>query len=247
MPELTVIGNLTLDQDSVKELVDHYGINEEAVRFIDRRMAMIYENRLKVWQQMDLSKLEEEQDAKIKDQVKKYLDALEAERKPLTQEQVQALLDQQYATFTVELPGKDGTKKTFTIQELPSEAEEKFYNQFQSKFMERASDVAALAQETMDQPLDSKIKSFLTIFGGSFDMLASAVVLVLNHDGADKDLNVNWVKKNMSSHRQWNIVKAQIEVNKLRDFFSELFQSGTRTMTMTTGLNAQQLRQLQVR
>jgi len=41
------------------------------------------------------------------------------------------------------------------------------------------------------------------------------------------------VQENISSMRQWNIIQAQVEANKLRDFFSKLSQSGQQIQMMT--------------
>ena len=102
----------------------------------------------------------------------------------------------------------------------------------------------SFTQAGMDQPFEQKAKAFLELFDESFDMLADAVVMCLNPFGRKKLVDRDWVQNNIGSDRQWSIVTAQIEVNRLRDFFSKVSQSGQRTMTTMRVPNFQQLQQL---
>lgn len=205
-----------------------------------------YETRFEVWKAKDLAALAEKQDALVQKAVAEYMQKLEEERKPLTKEQIQQLLDQEYNTFPIKLR-VNGEMQEFTIGELPQKAEKRFYMKFKEQLTAKASVVAALAQQTMDRPLEEKIKAFLETFDGAFEILAEAVVIVLNYDGSKKEITKDWVQENLNSNRMWNIVQAQMEVNKLRDFFSQVSLSGLKTQSLMTGLNAQNLPLLQAR
>lgn len=202
-----------------------------------------FESRFEVWKAKEFAALKDQNDENIQKAVAAYIDKIEQERKPLTPEEIQKLLDQDYLTFTVRLK-VEGTSQDFTISELPQTAEKRFYAKFQEKMMAKASTVAALAQQTMDRPFEEKIRAFLEGFGDAFDILAEAVVIVLNYDGKDTTITKEWVQEHLNSWRMWQIVRAQMEVNKLRDFFSQVFQSGVRTQSLMSGVNAQNLPQL---
>lgn len=203
--------------------------------------------RFETWKSIELADLELKQDAQIRTLVQEYMDKFKAEQAPPSDEDIQKLLDQEYAQFTV--PVNCGTtaephQKIFTIRELPMDVEQAFYRQFRDRMKDQAPAIAAFIQKNMDVPVDKQVFAFLNMFDSTFDMLADAVLLILNHDNSDPEVNREWIKAHMSSMRQWNIVKAAIKVNRLRDFFSQLFQAGTEATTMTTPLNYQQLQQL---
>lgn len=204
-----------------------------------------FEEKFEIWKTKELAELEEQNDEKIRGLVKEYMDKVDAERKPLDADAIQKLLSQDYVTFPVKVQSRDGkVVKEFVIAELPQEIEEKFYKFFKTQLLTRASDVAAFAQKTLDLPFEKRMTAFFNTVDGGFDILSNATSLVLNPFGEDQDITPEWCKKNLTSVRQWNIVRAQIEVNKLRDFFSQLFESGTKIQTLTTPLNTQSLQDL---
>jgi hypothetical protein len=69
--------------------------------------------------------------------------------------------------------------------------------------------------------------------------MAEGCVICLNPKGTLAWLDVKWVKDNVSSERIYNILLAQVELNKLRDFFSHLFQ-GYQTTTSVSQAAVQQ-------
>jgi hypothetical protein len=220
---------------------------ETVVAPVDSDVQQRAQALFEAWKAKELADIEYKQDGEIQKLVAEYFDKMEAEKQPPTKEQIQTLLDQEYVTFAIKVRDRNNQEKTFTIRELPQEAEKVFYGQFKTRIFDKASSVAALAQETMDRTFEDKIKAFLETFEGAFDLIADATVLVLNFDGADAEVTRAWCQANMTSWRMWNIVKAQMEVNRLRDFFSEVSLSGKKTQTMTTPLNVQSLRELLAR
>lgn len=211
-------------------------------------LRMEYEALYSLWKADDLDKVRKESEKIATEGIGKLFDQWKEEQKPPTDDQIQLLLNQEYASFNlqVEFNGEDDTLQTttFVIRELPQSAEKKFYKQFKDKVLTKAGSLEALTQATMDRPFEEKAKAFLDLFDESFDMLADAVVICLNPFGKDKKVTRDWVQNNISSHRQWQLVEAQIRVNRLKDFFSKLSQSGQSTQTMLGGLNFQQLQQL---
>jgi hypothetical protein len=208
-----------------------------------------YEQRYEIWKTKDLAALREEQDGKIQEEVQKLFKKWEAEQKPPSLEEIKTLLDQEYTEVQIKIPvpeAEDGQPKemSFTIRELPQSVERKFYKQFKENVIKKGPEIAAFAQRNMDQPFEKQVTAFLETFDGAFDILAEAVTLIINPFGKKTGITKEWVADHISSNRQYSIILAQVEVNRLRDFFSRIFASGQRAGTMLTPLNYQTLRQL---
>lgn len=157
---------------------------------------------------------------------------------PPTEDEIRTLLSQEYLTFDVEVPwdsvDSNAGTRTFTIRELPQAVEKRFYKTFKDQLLPKASDIGALAFEIVEGDVAKKLKTLLEAIDPAFDLMADAVVMILNPRGQEKEITRDWVQDNLSSYRQWNIINAQIMVNKLRDFFSQLSR-GSKGMQTTLG------------
>ena len=91
----------------------------------------------------------------------------------------------------------------------------------------------------VDGDLLTQIKSLMDVFEPALDAMAEGCVICLNPKGTLAWLDVAWVRENIASDRQYNILLAQVELNKLRDFFSHLFQ-GYQTTTSVSQAAVQQ-------
>lgn len=149
-------------------------------------------------------------------------------QEPPKPEEIQQLLSQEYLSFKVQIPDpKDETKeREFTIKELPQRAEKAFYKKFKDELIPRASDLGALTFEILGGDVGQKITSLLNTFEPTFDLLAEACVLILDPKKTG-DVTKEWIQDNLSSYRQWNIIIAQTQVNRLRDFFSQLSRNSS--------------------
>lgn len=192
-----------------------------------------------VWQAKDLVELEKKMDVQVQKGLHEMFEKWQAEQAPPTKEQIAELVKQEYATFPVELQVESDEKedefvaKTFVLRELPQSVEEEFYEIFKHQLQEHMSDINSLAQKTMGSTAEEKLKAVLELGTGGFKVMAELVRIVLNPRGKKKWCTTEWVQNNISSMRQWNIIQAQVEANKLRDFFSKLSQSGQTIQTMT--------------
>lgn len=195
-----------------------------------------YKGLLEVWKRDELVALEQRTEGLIADEVKKRFDEWQKAQKPPSPEDLQKLLDQNYLEFKVKLHTGDGERE-FTIVELPQVVEQKFYRLFKNKLLQKASVIASIAQANMDEPMEKKFRFALDAIDESFDILAEACVLVLNPFGKTDGVTAEWIKSNLSSNRVWNIVFAQIEANRLRDFFSQISQAGNSMTNMIPGQN----------
>lgn len=207
-----------------------------------------YEDLYKVWKATDLADLEKQNEKIISEGLEKYYEKFREEQKPPTDEDIQQLLDQDYQTFTVKVDyvNDDGEDKSelFTLRELPQAAEKKFYKQFKDRLLGKTQALAAFAQEGIDMPFEDKAKNVLSVLEDGFDILADTVVICLNPFGKKKEITRDWVQNNLSSNRQWGIVEAQIKINRLKDFFLRISQSGKSTQMMMTGQRFPLLQQL---
>jgi hypothetical protein len=213
------------------------------------KLRIEYETLFSLWKTEELDKVRKESEKIATEGIQKLFEQWKEEQKPPSDDDIQKLLSQEYVDFNLPVTYYDESENTpksiaFTIRELPQASEKKFYKQFKDKILDKTSALQAFTQAGMDKPFEERAKAFLELFDESFDMLAEAVVICLNPFGRNQMITKAWVQNNISSNRQWTIVDAQIKVNRLKDFFSKLSQSGQSTQTMLGGLNFQQLQQL---
>lgn len=207
-----------------------------------------FKGRFEVWQAKELAQLKIDSQALITEQVqalyKKWLD----EQKPPSIDDIKLMLEQEYLDVTIKVPLYDDndvrTERTFVLRELPQSIERIFYKKCAARLKEMGPQLNAFVQKNMDQDFEKTLNSFIDTFDSGFDIMADAVVLILNPFGKKADITPDWVSKNISSNRMFTIVRAQLEVNRLRDFFSQLFQSGQKAQMMLNPLDSQQLREL---
>ena len=215
---------------------------------LEQKLRTEYEEKYEIWKAKDLAALREDNDKKVQEQVRKLFENWQKEQKPPSLEEIKVLLDQEYGEIEIPVPIYDDndqkTIRKFVIRELPQSIERKFYRQFKTRVKDKGPEISAFTQRNMDQPFEKQLDSFLETFDGAFDILADAVVLILNPRGKKTEITAEWVADNIASNRMYSIIMAQVEVNRLRDFFSRVFQSGQKASTMMTPLNFQQLQAL---
>lgn len=164
---------------------------------------------------------------------KKHIDeqfeALKKSQEPMGEDELAKLLSQKYIEFPVPLrvPNGDGSRivKEFIICEQPSLVEEKFF-----KLLKKALIPVLQERESISFKLDSgslieKIQTVLDASEAALELGSSLVALCLDPWEEDKNINSQWVRKNLSTQRQAGIILAQFECNKYRDFFSQGFRS----------------------
>ena len=214
----------------------------------EQKLRQEFEAKFEVWKAKELADYKAQESEKIQEEVKKLFEKWQSEQKPPSLEEIKTLLEQEYAEVTIKIPVYDDNDErkteTFIIRELPQSVERRFYKQFKERLKEKGPELAAFTQANLDQPFEKQLGAFLETFDGAFDVLADAVVLILNPRGKKQEINIQWVSDNISSNRMYSIIMAQVEVNRLRDFFSRVFQSGQKAQTMMMPLNFQQLRAL---
>lgn len=243
-----------MPEDQVQEPSEHkpftqtdWQLRSQIETELRPKLRIEYETLFTLWKTEELDKVRQESEKIANEGLKKLFDKWKEDQKPPSDEQIQLLLSQDYIDFNLQINYYDGDSEhseQFTIRELPQASEKRFYKQFKDKVLSKAGELQAFTQAGIDKPFEEKAKAFLELFDESFDMLSEAVVICLNPFNKNSKVTKEWVQNNISSIRQWQIIEAQIKVNRLKDFFSKLSQSGQSTQTMLGGLNFQQLQQL---
>jgi hypothetical protein len=168
-------------------------------------------------------------DLLIKRSIKEWQDKQESAKKPLTPEELQILLNQEYVTFKVSVrkTKEDDSIELIelTLGELSQNKEEEFYKLAKDFVKENITSLGGNAFKLTEGDLFEKLGTMMDVFDPVFSTMAKACVICLNPDGKHKWLTTEWIQSNMNSFRIMNVIKAQTEINKLRDFFSELFQT----------------------
>lgn len=206
--------------------------------------------KLEVWKAEELADLEARQQQLIHEDVEKLVQKYMEEQGPPTADEIQKLLSQEYLEFKVSIRTVVGEAdeervKTieFVITELPQSVEKQFYKKFKKQIVDLAPQINAWVQKNLDKSVIERVEGFLETVDGGMDLMAEAVVYVLNPRGKKTFITKEWVADNISSIRQWNILQAQADANRLRDFFSLVSRSGREIEMTTKPLSFQQLQE----
>ncbi len=206
-----------MDQAAIEQKV-----REELQKEFDERFAKEIEDARKG--------LEAANTKLIQETLEKYRKKLE----PPDEKEIEKLLTQEYITFKVSIPGVAGAApREFTLYELPMEVERKLFAKVKEQLVPKLEDLAGFMGDGALEGGDllKKIKVGIETMDPTMGLLADACATCLDPYGKDSEINGAWVQKHMSSYRIWNVVIAQIQVNRLRDFFSQAFRDSTDLVT----------------
>jgi hypothetical protein len=178
-----------------------------------------YTSRLEVEINKISARLQEDNVKIVTEAIEKY----KKELAPPSEQDMQKLLTQEYAEFKVDIRVK-GEIKVFTIQELPQKVEKKIFKKIKDVLVPFSSELAALSMNMLEGDASKKIVQIMNTFEPMLDVMAGVAAICLNPYGEDEEITEDWVKDNLSSTRIAKIVTAQLEANKMRDFFSLLFR-----------------------
>jgi hypothetical protein len=181
-----------------------------------------YQKRLEA-QIVEISKQMTAENQKI---VQEAIERFRKEMLPPNEQDIKKLVDQEYMEVTFEIPsGRKGKeKKTFVIRELPQSVERRMFKKVRERLVPFATEMAGLSMNLMDGDVAKKLVQVMNTFEPALDVMVSICTLCLNPFGEDEEVDEKWVADHVSSTRILKIVTAQFQCNKLRDFFSLLFQ-----------------------
>jgi hypothetical protein len=180
-----------------------------------------YDSRLTA----EIQKISGEMQVANKKLVEEAIERFRKEMAPPSDEDVQKLLSQEYAEFTVEVKPRTGEKKTFTIVELPIEVEKKILKKIRTILIPFATELSALSMNLLEGDAAKKIVQLMNTFEPMLDVMIGVCTICLNPYEEEEDITEDWVRTNVGATRMVKIVSAQMEANKMRDFFSLLFRN----------------------
>lgn len=157
--------------------------------------------------------------------------ALEEMRKrmtPPTATEIEDTLNQEYATFKVQI--MDGADViNFTLVELPIRIEKKFYKMIIDKVQPRLKELANFeGDKIFEGDIETKASQLIQLLDPTMELLCDLTALILDPFERQKEkITGEWVATTIPSWRIWNIVMAQININRVRDFFSTVFQGSS--------------------
>lgn len=153
-------------------------------------------------------------------QFKAEIEAIRKANLPPTPEQLEKILSQEYLEYTVVLRS-NGTQRTFTIRELPIEAETKILKALRRTIKDRMQELSSVNWQDANNTLE-RVEKILEVVPGALDTLSECVALCLDPFGEDKELDSNWIKKNVGLGRLASIIEAQLLAGRYRDFLSQV-------------------------
>jgi hypothetical protein len=167
------------------------------------------------------------------------LDEIKKKATPLTPAEIETALNQEYVQFKMTLP-VNGESRSFDLVELPIKVEKKFYKLIIEKLQPRLKELADLEGDNLlSGTIEDKAKTIIALLDPSMELLCEVTAMVLDPFGKDQSITADWVSETLPAWRIWNIVMAQININRVRDFFSVAFQSSNSAM-MISKANSQQ-------
>lgn len=188
--------------------------------------------------------LRKNNDEMLREAVQKFEEEERKKRIPLSADELQKLLSKEYVTFKVKLQ-KDNDTIDFILKELPQSVERELYSIAKNSLASASQEFSGFNLRTFEGDVLQKILGMMELFQPLQDILAKCCVLCLDPPRGENKVKKHewlteaWVIENLSNYRITTIVLAQVEVNKMRDFFSILFQ-GFQSDVATTLVNAQQ-------
>lgn len=184
---------------------------------------------------IDIAKFKDEYRKINEESFKKFVLEWEEEerkkRKPLTPDELQKLLSKEYTKFSLEIEDSQGKIIPFTLRELPQSIEREFYKIAKETLSLLTTEYSGLDLKTADGDVLEKMLGLMNMFDPVQDVFVKCVVLCLNPKKKIDYLTEDWVKDNLTNYRMITILLAQAEVNKMRDFFSILFQGFQNAIT----------------
>lgn len=187
-----------------------------------------YQNRLES-QVKEISQKMSEENQKV---VAEAIERFRKEMTPPGQQDIKALVEQEYVEveFEIQIGHKaGGGKRKFVIRELPQSVERKMFKKVKEKLVPLSTELAGLSLNLMDGDMAKKLVQVMNTFDPMLEVMTSVCTLCLNPFGEEEGVDEKWVADNLSSTRIVKVVTAQSQCNKLRDFFSLLFQ-GTKAI-----------------
>ncbi len=213
-----LMGEVVVEKTEEKELDLEIAIRE--------KLEAEYSTRL----QKEIQEISNKMTEDNKKIVAEAIDRFRKDMAPPEEPDIQKLLEQEYITFRIDVKyqAKGGEEKwrtkTFIIQEVPNKVEKKIYAKIREVLVPFSTEIASITMNMLEGDAAKKIVQIMNTFEPLLDVMVGIATICLNPYGEDEEVDEDWVKEHLSSTRIVKIITAQIECNRMRDFFSLLFQ-----------------------
>lgn len=211
--------------DEILNEVQQDGENLQEEVDVENRIRMELKKEYDTRLQEEIQKISSEMQKENEKVVTAAIERFRKEMAPPSEQDIQKLLDQEYMEFKVKVRGDSGVEKLFVIKELPIDVEKKIYAKVKKILTPFAQELSALSMNLLEGDAAKKVVQLMNTFEPMLDVMISICTICLNPFEEDIDVTEDWVRKYLSSTRIVKIVSAQMEANKMRDFFSILFHS----------------------
>ena len=161
------------------------------------------------------------------------LDKIRKANEPLSPEELTKLLSQEYVEFPVQVRiARNGTGvRDFVIRELPVAVERKVLTTIQKTLAPRLKELSSLDWSAEATNL-SKLNKMVSMIPGALDTLAECTAICLNPYDEHSDVNGEWVMNNLNVYKMYNVLQAQANASRWRDFFLAVYQAIPGQMTV---------------
>ena len=154
----------------------------------------------------------------------KFMELEKAAQPPTTQD-LEKLLSQEYLSVKLTLQKNPKESIEFVLRELPQSAEEKLLKVIREKILPKISEYSAMQMSNVDASPRDKIAKLLDIMPDGLRIFSDLVAVCLDPFEEHKNwLTGEWVFNNLSSNRVIQIIQAQLEVGRMRDFLSGVYR-----------------------
>lgn len=158
--------------------------------------------------------------------ISEAIDQWKKKQEPPTPQDIQKLLEGDAPEFKVSLK-VNGESQVFTIHELPARVEKQFLRMLREELMQHMGLIAGLTVDLLKGQADDKLKTVLQAIEPVTGVISKTTSLILTNsqeNGSGKEITPEQVDGSLSLTKQLQLLTAQVEANRVRDFFSYAFR-----------------------
>ena len=190
-------------------------LSEERTRIVTETKRL-FQTQLEVEVQMIKKRLEDQN----RETIEKAVEEFKKQQAPPTPDEVQKILDAEYLTFPLKIRWSGKVEiEEIELRELPAAVERKIVRLIKEKARPVIEKIAPALLEVMQGTGIDKLTAVFELIDPASDIVLEIVTLILSETTGRK-ITKETVEKSLSFNRQVGIITAQMECNRLRDFFS---------------------------
>lgn len=179
---------------------------------------------------LDIQKTRERMQEENRVMMDKVVADFRKEQTPPTHKEIQEMLDAEYISFpvqitwveeTTETSAGEETKETVTIGELAAANERKLLRIIKERGQPLFDQLSPALLNIVQGDATDKLSAIINLIEPGADILQDLVATILSAHSR-KIVTRTMIDRSLSFNRQINVLTAQLEANRLRDFFSRV-------------------------